>query len=184
MLGARRGTVNVGDPSTDGAGRHRASSSHPAACTLVAMMSSTPQAGRAPWIAIVTIAALAAGIGIAWQQARPPRRAPGAGVDPHPIVEAMDPVPAIDSTVFKQRWLDEVRGVDASDLDARRRALFLRCANARQCTCGCGYTLAGCRASDMTCDVSGERIEALLDSVRSGRLPSALGIRARPLDGG
>ncbi|MGH7731429.1 MAG: hypothetical protein ACRENJ_09295, partial [Candidatus Eiseniibacteriota bacterium] len=92
--------------------------------------------------------------------------------------------PAVDSTAIKQRWVDEVRGVDVSGLDARRLELFLRYANAEQCTCGCGYTLAGCRASDMTCDVSGGRIGALLDSIRAGHITSARAIRARPRDGG
>ncbi|MBI1796254.1 MAG: hypothetical protein HY076_00845 [Candidatus Eisenbacteria bacterium] len=87
--------------------------------------------------------------------------------------------PPIDSTMFKQRWIDDVRGVDVTALDSRQRELFLRFANARECTCGCGYTLAGCKASDMTCEVSGAALAALRDSVRAGRITSARGIRAR-----
>ena len=52
------------------------------------MPSCHAQTGRARWVALVAIAALAAGIGIAWQQSRPlrpvepplPGGEPGAGV--------------------------------------------------------------------------------------------------------
>ena len=165
------------------------------ACTLRAMTRPGPEAGRIHWVAIVAIVALIAGIAIAWRQSRVPRLPePGQGTAPAggaveepsgPVVEqalrqAGPAPPAIDSTAYKQRWIDEVRGADLAGLDHARRELFLRFANAEQCTCGCGYTLAGCRASDMTCDVSGPRIEALLDSVRSGKITSARGIRLRP----
>ncbi|HEY3215273.1 MAG TPA: hypothetical protein VGK93_02145 [Candidatus Eisenbacteria bacterium] len=53
-------------------------------------------------------------------------------------------------------------------------------ANAERCTCGCGYTLAGCRAYDPTCEVSLPRIEGLLDSVRDGHIREARGVRSRP----
>jgi len=156
------------------------------------MPTHAPQAGRASWIALAAFAALAVGVGIAWQQSRPPRPAGHAapvdgpsGVAIDQALDLMGPAdPAADSAAFKQRWLDEARGVDVSDLDASRAEIFLRFANAGQCTCGCGYTLAGCLASDMTCDVSGERVRALLDSVRAGHITSARGIRARPRDGG
>ena len=158
------------------------------ACTLASMPSFTAQAGRARWIALVAFAALAAGIGIAWQQSRPVRPVepplPSGEAGENVIDQALEGAPPIDSTAFKQRWLDEVRGADVSGLDAPRLELFIRHANAGQCTCGCGYTLAGCRASDMTCDVSGGRIQALLDSIRAGHITSARGIRARPRDGG
>src|SRR5262245_31362642 len=91
--------------------------------------------------------------------------------------------PAIDSTTIKHRWLDEVRGIDVSGLDPDMRALFVSFANARECTCGCGYTLAGCKASDMTCEVSGAALEALRDSIRVGRIVTARGIRERPRPG-
>jgi hypothetical protein len=91
--------------------------------------------------------------------------------------------PAIDSTAIKHRWIDDVRGVDVSMLDPDMRALFVRFANARECTCGCGYTLAGCKASDMTCEVSGAALEALRDSIRLGRIVVARGIRERPPGG-
>jgi hypothetical protein len=161
----------------------------------------TPTAGRAHWVALVALVILAAGLGVAvWQsqRARPPAMAPGAagpepGAEPGEQVleQALRQAPSVpdsrapvDSTAFKQRWLDEVRGVDVTGLDPARLELFVRFANAERCTCGCGYTLAACRASDMTCDVSGPRLEALLDSVRAGHLTRARGIRERPHTGG
>jgi hypothetical protein len=62
--------------------------------------------------------------------------------------------------------------------------LFVRLVNGEQCTCGCGYTLAGCRASDMTCEISSVRVEALYDSVRAGHITSGRGTRERPREGG
>jgi len=64
------------------------------------------------------------------------------------------------------RWVDEVKGVDITGLDGRRREAFLRFANAERCTCGCGYTLAACRTYDPTCEVSLPLAVALLDSIR------------------
>ena len=147
--------------------------------------------GRVPWIALVALAALALGIGAAYRQWRPPRApvppSPGGEPPERMIDQALgqarpgsEPGAPVDSAAIKQRWVDEVRGVDLSGLDSTRRVVFVRFANAERCTCGCGYTLAGCRASDMTCDVSGPRLEALRDSVRTGRIRSARGIRARP----
>lgn len=176
MLGSRRVRVN--------------------ACTLAAMSRPSAEAGRIHWVAIVAIVVLLAGVAIAWRQSRVPRM-PGPSPAPSgaagqtaeepsgPVVEqalrqAMPAAAPIDSAVYKQRWIEEVRGADLTGLDHARRERFLRFANAEQCTCGCGYTLAGCRASDMTCDVSGPRIAALLDSVRSGTIASARGLRARP----
>ena len=86
----------------------------------------------------------------------------------------------LDSSAIKARWVDEIPDFDVSALSPGAREIFVRFANAERCTCGCGFTLAGCRASDMTCDVSGPRLDALVDSVRAGRIASARGIRARP----
>lgn len=165
------------------------------------MNALRPPNGRAPWVALVSLAFLAAGLGVAAWQSRPARAPafppqaarPSTGPEPgeQVIGEALRQSPSveaaqtpIDSAAFKQRWLDEVRGVDLAGLDSARSELFLRFANAQRCTCGCGYTLAGCRESDMTCDVSGPRLEALLDSIRTGRITRARGIRARPHTGG
>ena len=146
--------------------------------------------GRARWVALVAIAALIAGLSAAWLQWRPPRRsqpgsAPGVDLDPAEgvIGQALGGA-GEDSSAIKMRWVEEVPGFDLAGLDPARREIFVRFANAERCTCGCGFTLAGCRASDMTCDVSGPHLDALLDSIRAGRITSARGTRARPHDGG
>ena len=139
-------------------------------------------------IGLAALLVLALGVGVALRQFGPRRAAepaatavapipeePGPGV----VEEAMRSAP-LDSTEIKSRWQDEVRGVDVSGLDVKQQELFLRFANAEHCTCGCGYTLAGCKASDMSCEVSGGMLEALRDSIRSGKVRSARGIRARP----
>lgn len=148
---------------------------------------------RTFWIGLAAVAALAAGLWAAKGNfgrpsppspppSPPPTAAeladPGADV----VAQAMREAPSapVDSAEIKSRWQDEVRGVDAGGLDARRLEMFVRYANAERCTCGCGYTLAGCKASDMSCEVSGARLEALRDSIRAGRIRSARGIRARP----
>ena len=74
-----------------------------------------------------------------------------------------------------------MRGVDVAGLTPAQRALFVRVANSYRCTCGCGFTLATCRAYDAQCPVSGPRVRALRDSVRAG-LVSARGLRQRPKD--
>ncbi len=140
------------------------------------------------WIAFVAVAALLGGLVLATRQWRPqaPRSSgPASGGAPakgDPVIEqALGQIPAtLDSTEIKARWLDEVAGTDVADLAPARQEIFLRAANSQHCTCGCGYTLAGCRASDMTCDVSLGRVEALLDSVRTGRIRTAAGLRERP----
>ena len=90
------------------------------------------------------------------------------------------PPTPIDSTEIKTGWRDEVPGVDLATLAPAQRDLFLRVANTQKCTCGCGFTLAGCRTYDTTCPVSGPRVRALADSVRRGWIASARGLRARP----
>jgi hypothetical protein len=136
----------------------------------------------------VAIAVLVLGVSLAYQQSRVPRTPEPSPVPDEPestvIEQALRQSSPIDSTEYKQRWLDEVRDAEVAGLDPARAEVFLRFANARQCTCGCGYTLAGCRASDMTCDVSGAELAALLDSVRAGHITRARGIRARPRAGG
>jgi hypothetical protein len=160
-------------------------------------MNSPSSPGRPTrWIAALAVAALATGLSLAWLKSRPPRppqNAGGPAARPQPgddviaqaLEQARDTVAApIDSTAYKQRWLDEVRNVDLTGLDPKQRDLFVRFANAQRCTCGCGFTLATCRESDMTCDVSTSRIAALVDSIRAGRITNARGIRVRPLHAG
>ena len=139
------------------------------------------------WIGGIAFLALLAGLGIAVAQwragvAKPvpgPARVAGEPHGEQAIDQALA-LAQLDSTAIKSRWIDEVSGMDLSGLSPARREVFLRFANAERCTCGCGYTLAGCRASDMSCEVSGPRLTALLDSVRSGRIRNARGIRERP----
>ena len=142
--------------------------------------------GRIRWIAILAAAGLIAGLSAAWWYSRPPRpsqlaSAPNAGLNPPDDVIHQALRPAVeDSVAIKTRWVDEVPGFDLSDLDTSRREIFVRFTNAERCTCGCGYTLAACRAYDSTCEVSAPRVQALLDSVRAGRITGAAGIRKRP----
>ena len=89
------------------------------------------------------------------------RQARGAGPAPAPAAAATD------SAEDKNRRVSVVKGFDYDDLSAARRRLFVRLANQRRCTCGCGYTLAGCRSYDPTCPVSGPRVQAMLDSIRA-----------------
>ena len=138
-------------------------------------------------IGVLAVLLLLAGIAVAAWQWR--ASLPGHSPVPAPVAgepqgdRAIDQALALaqlDSTAIKSRWVDDVSGFELADLPRAKRELFLRFANAERCTCGCGYTLAGCRASDMSCDVSGGRLDALLDSVRSGKLVKASGIRERP----
>ena len=145
--------------------------------------------GRIRWFTIFAVAGLIAGLTAAWWYARPPRPAPRS-----PAAGVPDTLPAMpddaihrglrratdDSTAIKTRWVEEVPGFDPAGLDAARREIFVRFANAERCTCGCGYTLAACRAFDSSCEVSGPRVQSLLDSVRAGRIRSASGIRKPP----
>lgn len=145
------------------------------------------------FIAVAAIVVLALGLWVAAGQFRPsgdstapaPGDAsladPGTGV----VERAMQGVPVVvDSAEIKARWQDEVRGVELDGLDEAQRELFVRFANAGMCTCGCGYTLAGCKASDMSCEASGARLDVMLDSIRTGKIRSAKGIRERPAKAG
>ena len=160
------------------------------------MRSTAGNAGRVSPLALAILAALLVGLA-AWATSW--HRTPGWPFMPRG--EARGPAPADtavddaaigralamttpDSAAIKSRWQDDARGIDYADLDPGRREIFLRFANAERCTCGCGYTIAGCLASDMTCEVSGAMARALLDSVRAGRIRSAKNLRARPASGG
>jgi hypothetical protein len=137
------------------------------------------------WIAAVAVLLLAAGLAAALlsrhgAQTTAPEsesvadRAGGGIEDPHAGIVDHHEEPE------KTRWVSEVPGIDLADLDERRREIFLAAANTQFCDCGCGYTLAGCRVYDSTCDESGPRVEALLDSVRAGRYRTAEGLRPPP----
>jgi hypothetical protein len=135
--------------------------------------------------ALLAVAALLAGVGMAVHQWGPHPAAPPVGHEPVPTdsVEG-DPVGTAlspsDGEDEKSRWRDEIPGVDVTVLAPGRREIFLRLANTRRCTCGCGYTLAACRAYDTSCEKSLPKIVALLDSVAGGRITDADGARTRP----
>lgn len=113
-----------------------------------------------------------------------PVRAPGVTAD-EPVPEGDEDVVAralrlaqVDSTQ-KTRWVDDIPELELSTLNPGSREVFLRIANGRKCTCGCGFTLAACRRYDDQCDVSGPRARALFDSVKAGSIRSAAGFRER-----
>jgi hypothetical protein len=137
--------------------------------------------------AAAIVAAVAIGAAIALRGSRPPATptvAPSDTAANDAAIEHALAVARTDSASIKARWIEDISGMDVSGLSPVRREIFLRAANSQRCTCGCGYTLAGCRQSDMSCDISGPRLTALLDSVRAGKLRDASGLRARPHAGG
>jgi len=147
--------------------------------------------GRPRWFAILAALGLVAGLTAAWWFARAPRPAPRTAPGTANMQDSGLAMPddaihrrfrrgGVDSTAIKTRWVDDLPGVDVAALDPARREVFVRFANAERCTCGCGYTLAACRVYDSTCEVSGPRVQSLLDSVRAGRIRSAAGLRPRP----
>ena len=138
------------------------------------------------WIGAVAIVALVVGVAGGMWQARRPRARVDLGAPADAIAQALrqargDSASRASSgdAEDKSRWVDEVKGFDVSDLTPVRRQQFVRFANAERCTCGCGYTLAGCRAYDPTCPVSQPRVQKLLDSVRAGLYSRAAGAAAR-----
>jgi hypothetical protein len=151
------------------------------------------------WIALVAIAILAGGLWLALHQWRIGQTSPAAELQPPEpapldtssvdtsgtmVTRALAQIPAVvDSAELKSRWREEVGGADLAGLSAAQRELVVRFANAERCTCGCGFTLAACRAYDLTCPVSLPRVKSLVDSVRSGLITSARGLRARPAEG-
>lgn len=154
------------------------------------MHASTGSSGRAHLIAIASLLIFAIGLTVWFTSFRHASVLPPSAVGTSPdtttdaAIEQALGAARVDSVAYKSRWLDVVPGFDLASLRPKQRELFLRFANAERCTCGCGYTLATCRAADMTCDVSGPHLEALLDSVRAGRISSARGARTRPSTGG
>lgn len=137
------------------------------------------------WIGGAAMAVLFVGIWILIHQWRtpPPEPASSAAEDTSDAVieQALRQIPMpVDSAELKSRWVDEVKGVDVSALRPEQREIFVRFANAERCTCGCGYTLGACRTCDPTCPVSLPLVEKLRDSVLTGLIRSAEGIRSRP----
>ncbi len=160
---------------------------------LGAAVRRVGRVNRSALIGLIAVLVLLVGLAVWWKQfhreapAGPPSSAEVASPPADVVAQAMKnapPVAPVDSAAIKARWQDEVRGADLGGLDAKQQEVFLRFANAERCTCGCGYTLAGCKASDMSCEVSGGMIDALLDSIRAGKIKTARGIRGRPVHPG
>ena len=103
---------------------------------------------------------------------------PGADTGEDVVARALR-LAGIDTTRKKQ-WVEDIPDLELASLAPAARETFLRIANGRRCTCGCGFTLAGCRRFDSECDKSGPRARALFDSVRAGLLTSADGFPVRP----
>lgn len=147
---------------------------------------------RSPWsrvIAPLAVFVLVLGVGVAfreplvaWWARRQPPPAPVA-VDtstlPEDAIERSLRQAAVDST-RKDEWVETVPGIDATLLSAAQRETFIRYANAERCSCGCGFTLAACRAFDPSCEFSLPLVTALFDSVASGLIDDPAGLRERP----
>src|SRR5881397_2528309 len=102
-----------------------------------------PGLSRKPslWIGAAAVAVLVVGLGLLFRQWRspstPPESRDSAAEDTSDAVieQALRQIPApVDSAALKSRWVDEVKGVDVSALDAKQREIFLRFANAERCT--------------------------------------------------
>lgn len=147
----------------------------------------TPQASgfRRLVVMLAIVAAAAAAVVVMRDAARPPAAPhglpePAAPDDaPEDSLARAQRLAGVDSTK-KNAWVDEIPSADLSGLDPGRREVFLRFANARRCTCGCGFTLAACRVYDPSCEVSGPLVAALLDSVSRGLVSDVRGLRKRP----
>jgi hypothetical protein len=137
-------------------------------------------------LAALALVALAAGVAMAVRQWSLRPKAPHPAPVVRDIRESMphDSIHArfarASSDEEKSRWRDEVPGADLAGLTPARREIFLRLVNTRRCTCGCGYTLAACRAYDTSCEKSLPKVTALLDSVAHGWIADAAGARTRP----
>lgn len=137
-------------------------------------------------VMLAIVAAAAAAVIVVRDAARPPQAPHGlpdpAAVDedaPEDSLARAQRLAGVDSTK-KNAWVDEIPSADLSGLGPRRTEIFLRFANARRCTCGCGFTLAACRVYDPSCEVSGPLVAALLDSVSRGLVTDVRALRKRP----
>ena len=135
---------------------------------------------------------LIVGVGVAFReplgawlrgQGRPPAEVVLGEADlPEDAVERSLALAGVDST-RRNEWVDTVPGIDAAAMSAVQSATFIRFANARRCTCGCGFTPAACRAFDPTCEVSLPIVQALHDSVLRGLVRESSALRAPPQGG-
>jgi len=134
-------------------------------------------------VAVATLAAVAMFRNVPrpeGERAPRPTRAEPAGEPGGDVVARALELARGDSARLKELWVDDIPDLELAALPASARDTFLRIANARRCDCGCGYTLAGCRRFDSTCEASGPRARALFDSVRDGRISRADGFPAPP----
>jgi hypothetical protein len=132
-------------------------------------------------LGMIAVAVLAV-VAVLPKRAPAPRETPpAAGVEPagDVVTRALE-IAKGDSARLKEAWVDDIPDLELAALPAAARATFLRIANGRRCDCGCGYTLAGCRRFDPTCDVSGPLSLSLFDSVRAGWITRADGFPPRP----
>ena len=142
------------------------------------------------WVAIVVALAILAGLIAAdifqkrAQEAKDMRDletgGPTEGVPDVKIPDDETHRKALAGDAEKSKWVAIIPELDVSALSQNQLEVFLSAANTQRCTCGCGYTLAGCRVYDSTCEKSGPRVAALLDSVRAGQIRSAAGLRTAP----
>lgn len=65
----------------------------------------------------------------------------------------------------------EIPGVELASLTAEQRSQILQSANTKLCTCGCGYTIAGCRHMDTSCRTSLPLAQAIVQAVTSANAP-------------
>ncbi len=171
-----------GSPCTRGGGRRSRGGRD--AFRLASMDDgSTPDPGGTPLARILLAVAVALALGLGGLALYLTRSAPRPPAPPATGAETPAQRRARLAAIGedqKNAWVDEIPGIDASGLDPARREVFLRFANAQRCTCGCGFTLAACRRYDSECDVSGPRVQRLLDSVAAGLVRDAEGVRERP----
>jgi hypothetical protein len=150
-------------------------------------MEPTPEPtppSRRPLFALTAAALIAIAVGVAfmaWPRT-PAAKKPTAFVEPtdgESAVQRALRLAAVDSTK-KNAWVDEVPGQDLKPFSAKQRQVFIAFVNAERCTCGCGFTLGACRQYDSSCEVSLPRVRRLYDSVATGQLTEARGVRLGP----
>jgi len=130
----------------------------------------------------VTLMAILAGLVLRGSFSQPVRESQKAAAPEEVAGDVVQKALALadpDSTLQKTRWVEEIPDLALASLEPEAREVFLRIANGRSCTCGCGYTLAACRRFDTECPVSGPRAQALFDSVKAGQIKNADGFRTR-----
>ena len=57
-------------------------------------------------------------------------------------------------SILEQTSYNEIPGIDLSVLSEDDRKKVMQRTNVEKCSCGCGFTIAGCRHLDISCGVS------------------------------